>query len=337
MSFFGDVIISFDGPNLNSPSEDKFLIGKILLGCIVIICAICLFTSFYKVNEQEQAVITRFGKVVKTETAGPHLKIPFVDKIQKVNTTTQGLQIGYREVEESEKSSLSELFGSRPSEDIISVPEESLMITSDFNFVNVDFYLEYKVSDAATYLYTSDEPENILRNIAQACIRTIVSNYTVDDVITTGKNQIQSDVKDMIINELAKNDIGVQIVNLQIQDAEPPSQEIMVAFESVEQERQNKDTTINNAKKYANERIPQAEAEYDKIMQTAEANKAARISEAEGQVARFNNMYEEYIKYPAITKQRMFYESMNEILPKADLIITDGTSETLLPLDDFAQ
>ena len=321
-----------DNMKFNNDTED-YEVGVIpaVLGAIgVVLLIVSLFLAVFKVGEQEQAVITRFGKVVRTETAGLHFKVPFIDKATKVDTTTKGLPIGYRNQEESKS-----LFGAGTPAGMISVPEESLMITSDFNFVNVDFYLEYKISDAEKALYASDNPEAILRNLAQACIRTVVSNYTVDNVITTEKNKIQSDIKTMLVDELTKCEIGLSIVNLSMQDAEPPSAEIMTAFEAVEQERQNKETVINSAKKYANEKIPQAEAEYDRITQSALATKEARISEAQGQVSRFNNMYEEYVKYPEITKQRMFYETMSEILPKVDLIITDGTSETILPLDDF--
>lgn len=312
----------------------KAIAVGLFLGFIILIIPM----SIFKVSEEEQAVVTRFGKVIATYNAGLRFKIPFIDNVEKVNTTTIGLPIGYRtEVDNDNKNDglFEKLFSESDGGSIISIPEESLMITSDFNFVNVDFYLEYKVSDASKYLFASNEPESILRNISQACIRTIVSNYTVDGVITTEKNKIQSDVKDMIVNELDKTDIGVQIVNISIQDAEPPSSEIMAAFEKVEQERQNKETTINNAKKYANEEIPKAEAEYDKIKQSAEANKEARISEAEGQVARFNKMYEEYVKFPEITKKRLFYETMSEVLPNVDLIVTDGNSDTILPLDSF--
>lgn len=237
-----------------------------------------------------------------------------------VDTTTHGLQLGYRTDGEN---------------GMTDVPEEALMITSDFNFVNVDFYLEYRVSNPKTYLYAASQPEAILRNTAQACIRTVISNYTVDDVITTGKNQIQADIRDMLNVELTQNDIGLQLVNLTIQDAEPPTEQIMQAFKSVETAKQGKETAINNARKYQNEKVPQAEADADQIIQQAEAAKTARINEAQGQVARFNEMYEEYIKNPLITKQRIFYETMEEVLPGAKLIIDDGTTQKLLPLEAF--
>ncbi|NLL75701.1 MAG: FtsH protease activity modulator HflK [Clostridiales bacterium] len=303
------------------PGGFKKVVRGIKIAILALVVAVCFLSSFYKVGEQQQAVITMFGKVVDIKGAGLYGKIPFIQRVIKVDTTTHGLQIGYRTSDEDK--------------DNYSVPEEAMMITSDFNFVNVDFYLEYRVSNPKTYLYATGAPEKILRNTAQACIRTIISNYKVDDVITTGKSQIQADIRDLLNEELEKNDIGLQIVNLTIQDAEPPTDEIMQAFKAVETAKQGKETAINNAKKYQNEKVPQAEADADKIVQQAEAAKAARISEAEGQVARFNEMYAEYIKNPLITKQRIFYETMEDVLPDAKIIIDDGNTQSILPLESF--
>ena len=290
----------------------------IKIAVVLVILLAALWNTFYKVGEQQQAVITMFGKVIDTKGAGLYARVPFIQKVQKVDTTTHGMQIGYRTAEDGTNQE---------------VPEEALMITSDFNFVNVDFYLEYRVSNPEKYLYASNNPVEILRNTAQACIRTTISNYVVDDVITTGKSQIQAEIRDMLNEELARNDIGLQLVNITIQDAEPPTETIMQAFKSVETAKQGKETAINNAKKYQNEKVPQAEADADQIVQRAEAAKAARINEAEGQVARFNEMYEEYIKNPLITKQRMFYETMEEVLPGAKVIIDNGGTQKLLPLE----
>lgn len=302
------------------PGSFKKILKGIGIFLIAAVVLVCLSGSFYKVGEQQQAVITMFGKVVDTKGAGLYGKIPLIQQVHRVDTTTHGLQIGYRISDE---------------EGTYDVPDEALMITSDFNFVDVDFYLEYRVSSPQEYLYASSTPEEILRNTAQACIRTVISNYSVDDVITTGKGQIQADIRDILTKELEKNKIGLQIVNLTIQDAQPPTDEIMQAFKSVETAKQGKETAVNNAKKYQNEKVPQAEADADKIVQQAEAQKSARISEAEGQVARFNEMYAEYIKNPLITKQRIFYETMEDVLPGVKLIIDDGGTQKVLPLEPF--
>jgi membrane protease subunit HflK len=168
------------------------------------------------------------------------------------------------------------------------------MITSDFNFVDIDFYLEYKVSDPVAAYYNSENPDLIMKNMALASIRNTVVNYPVDDVITTAKGQIQSEVKEKLQKELTDKEIGLTVVNLSVQDAEPPTAEIVQAFKSVETAKQGKEAAVNNAKKYQSEELPKAEANADKIVQDAEAKKEARIAEAQGQVARFNEMYEQY-------------------------------------------
>ena len=124
-------------------------------------------------------------------------------------------------------------------------------------------------------------------------------------------------------------------MNITIQDAAPPTREIVAAFKEVETAKQSAETKINQARKYENEQIPAAEAQADRIVQTAEAQKAARIAEAEGQVARFNAMYEQYAQNPLITKQRMFYEALESVLPDLKVIITDGSTQTMLPLESF--
>ena len=210
------------------------------------------------------------------------------------------------------------------------------MITSDYNFIDVDFFVEYRITEPVKYLYTSQEPVEILKSIAQSCIRTVIASYSVDDVLTTGKSEIQAKIREMIMEKMEQQDVGIQLVNITIQDSEPPTQEVMRAFKAVETAKQGKETAVNNANKYRNEQLPQAEAQADQIIQDAEAAKQVRINEAEAEVARFNAMYEEYVKNPEVTKQRMFYEAMEDVLPDMKLIIDDGTgTQKVLPLDSF--
>jgi len=297
----------------------KRIVKIVLLGILVVLLALAGLSSFYTIKEQEQAVVTTFGKPHAVSEPGLHLKIPFVQKVTKVNTTINGFAVGYDEATG------------------VSIEDESLMITSDYNFVNVDFYVEYKVSDPIKALYASDEPVSILKNVVLSCIRSTIGMYDVDSVITTGKNEIQATIKDRIMERLEENNIGIQLINISIQDAEPPTDEVLEAFKEVETAKQGKETAINNAQKYRNEELPAAEAKVDQILKEAEAAKQARINEASGQVARFEATYAEYIKYPTVTKQRMFYETMEELLPEMTLIIdnTDGGVEKILPLESF--
>ncbi|MDO4601679.1 MAG: FtsH protease activity modulator HflK [Eubacteriales bacterium] len=273
----------------------------------------------YQIQEQEQAVLTTFGVPKAVTETGLHFKIPFIQKVEKVNTTIQGFPIGY-DMESNE-----------------TVNQEGIMITADYNFIDVDFFVEYRIADPVKYLYSAREPEAILKNISQSCIRTVIANYNVDDVLTTGKSEIQGKIKDMIMKSLEAQDIGIQLVNITIQDSEPPTQEVMKAFKAVETAKQGKETAVNNANKYRNEKLPEAEAQADQIIQDAEAQKQVRINEAEAEVARFNAMYEEYSKNPEVTMQRMFYEAMEDVLPDMKIIIDSGDGvQKLLPIEPFS-
>lgn len=300
-----------------SPAQLK----KIVITVVVIIVGLILaFNCTYQVREQEQAVLLTFGNASTVSESGLHFKIPFVQTVEKVDTTIKGFSIGY------------------DMDTGATIEEEALMITSDYNFVSVDFFVEYQVSDPIMALYASEDPVAILKNIAQSCIRTVIGSSEVDSVLTTGKSEIQSQIKEMINEKLAEQELGIYLVNITMQDAEPPTQEVMEAFKAVETAKQGKETAINNANKYKNEQIPAAEASVDQILQSAEAEKQERINEAIGQVARFNQMYEEYIKFPEITRQRMFYETMEEVLPYLKIVIDsgDGNVQTILPLESLA-
>lgn len=304
-------MISFDADKIWK------VIKMVLFAIVVIFLAL---SSVYTVNEQQQAVVTTFGAAKAVDGSGMHFKIPFIQNVKKVDTTIKGFAIGYT-IEGKEK-----------------IDDESVMITKDFNFVNIDFYVESKVSDPVKFLYASSKPYDILKNMAQGCIRTVVGGYDVDSVITTSKNEIQASIKEMIMEKLEVMDIGLQLVNISIQDAEPPTATVVTAFKEVENAKQSMDTVLNSAKKYKSETLLKAEAEVDSIIQAATADKEARIQEATGQVARFNKMYQEYKNFPEVTKTRMFYETMQDVLPKLKIII-DGTdmTDTVLPLGSFVE
>ena len=279
--------------NVSDGIKDMSGYWKIIV--LVIAVAIIAFRSIYFISEQKNGVVTQFGKVVRVDT-------------------THGTGIGYY-VKDGQN---------------IASEEDGIMITSDFNLLNIDFYMEYKVSDPVAYLYNSKTPEEILENIALANIRTVVSNYTVDEAMTTAKGLIEQEVKEAMIKSLEDTNIGLSVQNITIQDSEPPTEDIIAAFKAVETAKQGADTAKNNALQYKNEQIPKAEAKADKIVQNATASKEARIAEATGEASKFNKMYEQYSMYPEITKKRMFFEKVEEILPNTRVIITDGQSKIIL-------
>ena len=292
----------------------KKIVGIAVKTACVIILALMFFTGlFYTLSETETAVITTFGQATVNNNKGLQFKIPIIQKVKKLNTTVQSMEIGYRETKDGVYTN---------------VESESIMITSDTNFVDIDFYVTYQVVDPIKYLYATEDPELMLKNFVQSAIRGTVSAYTVDSALTTGKSDIQRNIRHIIMNMLEKQDIGLALVDISIQDVEPPTEEVKKAFSDVEDARQEKESKLNQANQYRNEQIPTKEAEADEIVQKAEAAKQSRINEANGQVARFNSEYEEYVKYPLITKQRLFYEAMESIMPKLKIVINDDENGT---------
>ena len=285
------------GDGSGAPGAIAGKIGAALAVVVVVFFLISVvFGSVYTLSETESAVVTTLGQATVNNNKGLQFKIPFIQHVTKINTTVQSFEVGYTETSDGSYRN---------------VENESTMITSDMNFVDIDFYVTYQVTDPLQYMYASESPELILKNLVQSTIRG---------------------TKSIVMDELEEQDIGLSLIDISIQDVEPPTDQIKEAFSEVENARQNKESALNKANQYRNEQIPAAEAKADNIIQKAEAKKASRINEANGQAARFNAEYSEYSKYPLITKQRMFYEAMEEILPSVKIIINndeDGTTQRM--------
>ena len=300
---------------------------RLLIGVFAVIFVMILAgTCFYTVDDKQQAVVTTFGKVTDVTDAGVHFKLPFgIQQAKKVDVNVyQKIELGYR---------------SDGKDGYTVNTAESSMITGDYNIVNVDFFIEYKVSDPVAYLFSSTQPEEILRNLIQSQVRNVVGSSGVDSVLTDGKEGIQMRVKDLVTEILAEYNIGLTLVDVKIQDAEPPTTAVIEAFKAVETAKQQADTVVNDAKAYQNAELPKAQAEADKLTQNAEFLKQKRINEAIQQVAMFEAMYAEYARDPAITKSRMYYEAIQEILPGVKLYINTGdgsNTNMLLPLDKLS-
>jgi membrane protease subunit HflK len=299
--------------------EVKRYLRLMNIGIVVILLFLLGSNCFYVIEEQEQAVVVTLGNPSIIDTSGIQFKIPYFQEVHIISMAAKGLNIGFTAGN-------------------VSISSESLMITSDYNFVNVDFFLEYKVSNPERFLFASNDPEGIFKNLALSYIRDTIGMYVVDDVITTGKGAIQMEIKGKLSNRLNEDDIGIQLLNITIQDSEPPTEIVKDAFKNVETARQGKETRINEARKYQSEQVPAARAQVDAITKEAETHQQVRINEAYAQIAVFNAMFEQYYKNPAMTRQRMFYEAMEEILPGLKIIIDngDGSTSKVLPLESFA-
>ena len=299
----------------------KLVIGAVLLAALVLIGS-----CFYTVDDKQQAVVTTFGKVSNITDAGVHFMLPFgIQQVQKVDVNVyQKIELGYSTDIKGEYTTKT---------------KESTMITGDYNIVNVDFFVEYKISDPVQYLYSSNDPELILRNLIQSQVRNVVGSSSVDSVLTDGKEDIQRQVKELVTQILEKYDIGLTLVDVKIQDAEPPTQQVIEAFKAVETAKQQAETVVNDAKAYQNAKLPDAQAQADQLLQNAQFLKQKRINEAIEQVAMFEAMYAEYKLNPEITRSRMYYEAISQILPDVKLYINASGSgedvQMLLPLESL--
>ena len=304
----------------------KSLRNTLIIVLLAIFVGVAATTCWYTVDDKQQAVVTTFGAVTDVTDAGVHFMLPFgIQQVQKVDVNVyQKIELGYSSTDDSYKVNES----------------ESTMITGDYNIVNVDFFVEYKISDPVAYLYSSNKPELILRNLIQSQDRNVVGSSTVDSVLTDGKENIQRQVKDLVTAILQEYDIGLTLIDVRIQDAEPPTVEVIEAFKNVETAKQRAEAVVNEALAYQNAQIPEAQAVADKLIQNSQYLKEARINEAVQKVAMFEAMYSEYSRNPDITRSRMYYEAISEILPGVKVYINTGSSEDvqmLLPLESLIE
>ena len=306
------------------PVDFKKVRNICLGGLLAVVLLIGVFTCFYTVDDKQQAVVTTFGKVTEITDPGLHFMVPFgIQQVHKVDVNVyQKIELGYAMTPSGQEE----------------FTDESSMITGDYNIVNVDFFVEYKISDPVQYLFSANDPTVILKNLIQSQVRNVVGSSTVDAVLTDGKENIQLQVKDLVSGILDEYDIGLTLIDVRIQDAEPPTTEVVEAFKAVETAKQNAEAVVNAAKAYQNAQLPDAQAKADKLLQNAQYLKQKRINEALEAVAMFEAMYAEYAQNPDITRSRMDYEAVSQILPGVQLYINTGDSsavEMLLPLDSL--
>ena len=298
---------------------------KLIIGAVILALLVLVGSCFYTVDDKQQAVVTTFGKVTEITDAGVHFALPFIQQVQKVDVNVyQKIELGY---------------STDPNGNYATKTKESTMITGDYNIVNVDFFVEYKISDPVQYLYSSNSPELILRNLIQSQVRNVVGSTSVDSVLTDGKEDIQRQVKELVTQILEEYSIGLTLVDVKIQDSEPPTQQVIEAFKAVETAKQQAETVVNDAKAYQNAKLPDAQAQADKLLQNAQFLKQKRINEAIEQVAMFEAMYAEYQLNPEITRSRMYYEAISQILPGVKLYINASENgedvQMLLPLESM--
>jgi membrane protease subunit HflK len=295
--------------------------GKSIL--LIFVLFILIISSFFQIDPEEVGVITRFGKYIRTVEPGLNVKMPFIEKVTKVAVERQQKEeFGFR----TRRPGVRTQYNQRKNLD------ESLMLTGDLNLANVEWVVQYRISDPYNYLFKVRNPQSTLRDISEAAMRQIVGDRTVNEVLTVGRTEISNEVENLIQEICNEYSLGVKIEQVVLQDVNPP-EPVKAAFNAVNEAQQEKSTLINKAKSEYNKVIPKARGQAKETIQKAEGYATERINTALGEAARFDALYKEYVKAPEVTRQRIYLETMSEVIPElGNKIITDEKGNNVLPL-----
>ena len=311
----------FDRENLPPNWKKYFSSYKYILGGIIVI--MLLWMTFYQIRPEEVGVITRFGKYVRKEESGLHAKFPIIERLYKVAVERQQKEeFGFRTTITGIKSEYTKT----------GTVDESLMLTGDLNLADVEWVVQYRIDDPYMFLFKVREPVATMRDISEACMRQIVGDRTVNEVLTVGRTEISVKVQEEIQRLCTEYLLGIKIEQIILQDVNPPDP-VKDAFNAVNQAQQEKETLINQARSEYNKIIPKARGQAEETIQKAEGYAAERVNNALGEAARFNAFYKEYVKAPEVTKRRIYLETLSNVLPKlGHKIITDEAGNNVLPL-----
>ena len=289
--------------------------GKSIIVGAVIFALIWVASGLYRVLPDEQGVVLRFGKFVKTTQPGLNYHIPFpVESVQTPKVTkVNRMDIGFR----SERDS-----GFATGGGVADVPEESLMLTGDENIVNIDFSVFWVIKDAGKFLFKIQDPQGTVKAAAETAMREVIAKSDIQPILTEGRASIEIETQEIIQSILDEYNSGIEITQVQTQKADPPDQ-VIDAFRDVQAARADMERSKNEAQAYANDVIPRARGEAQKILQAAEAYKKEVVAKAEGEASRFVAIYNEYAKAKEVTKKRMHLETMEKVLADINKIIID--------------
>ena len=278
-----------------------------------------LFTGVYTVGPDEVGVVQRFGKYIRVVQSGLNYHMPFPIETVKTPKVTEvkRSEIGFRTIGKNQYRT---------------VERESLMLTGDENIVDAELIVQYKIKEPKNYLFNFIGPELTMREAAEASLRTVVGRHNIDEALTSGKLMIQEETKELLQSILDKYETGVQVVAVQLQDVSPPKQ-VIDAFKDVASAKEDKNRMINEAEGYRNDVIPKARGEAQAMIREAEGFRESRIARAEGDVAKFKAILKEYSKAKDVTRERLYLEAMEEILPGLEkYIVPNGEDGNLLNL-----
>ena len=285
----------------------------------VVLVVIWFATGIYQVQPNEQAAVQLFGKFQTITEPGLRWYWPSpIGRVQKESVTeTKTMELGFR------------------SGQGVAIPAEALMITGDLNIVNIELAVQYRISDLKAYLFTVDDPGDpdrrtragrpdgrTLKDATEAALRQVIGQRSIDDVLTREKERVQSDTAVLLQAAMDSYGTGIKVLSVQLQEVTPPSA-VRASFDDVVAARSEKETRINQADAYEQDRIPKATGAAQTIIQSAEAFKVARVSRAQGEADRFTAVLAEYQNSKDVTRQRLFLEALETILPGTTLFVVD--------------
>jgi modulator of FtsH protease HflK len=300
----------------------------IVLGAIALLVAVTAFTSFYTVQPEERAVVKRFGAVHGITDPGLHFKLPFgIDSVQKVATERVLKQeFGFR---------TEDLAGDRTRFSEENYLDESLMLTGDLNIIQVEWVVQYRISDPIRYLYGMREPTRTLRDLSESVMRRVVGNRIGSEVLTVARVDIANDARDEIQSAMERYDNGLHIITVELQDVVPP-EKVQPAFNEVNEARQELERMINEANRELNQAIPRAEGTANRVIAEAEGYATERVNRALGETARFSAVLAEYRNAPEVTRSRLYLEALHRTLPRIGsvVVLEEGQALPLLNLGE---
>ena len=311
-----DIIKNFQ-KTLNKFSGGKSGGSKPIITGLIIILGLYIASGLYRVLPDEQGVVLRFGKFVNTTQPGLHYHLPrpfervLTPKVTKVNR----IDVGFRPASDSGRSSSG----------VGNVPEESLMLTGDENIVDINYSIFWVIKDASKFLFNIQSPVETVKATSETAMREVIAKSPIQSILTEGRSQIEVEVQEITQKILDAYGSGIQITQVQTQQADPPSQ-VIDAFRDVQAARADRERSKNEAEGYANDVIPRARGEAEKILQEAEAYKKQVVAAAEGEASRFLAIYNEYKNAKQVTQERMYLETMEKVLADIDKVIIDKNS-----------
>jgi membrane protease subunit HflK len=295
--------------------------GAGILAALVVL--VWLASGFYIVDAGQKGVVTRFGKFVETTDPGPRWHLPYpIEAAEVVNVSgVQTVEVGYRNDVRSK------------------VPKESLMLTDDENIVDLQFAVQYVLKDPTEYLFNNRNPNEAVKQSAEAAIREIVGKSKMDFVLYEGREQIAIDARKLMQAILDRYKTGVSISQVTMQNAQPPEQ-VQAAFADAVKANQDRERQKNEGEGYANDIVPKARGTAARLMQESEAYKQRVIENARGEAARFTEVLAEYRKAPGVTRERLYLDAMQQVLSSSSKVLVDqksGSNLLYLPLDKIMQ